>query len=59
MTKSFSNVLCLKQKLYKLCTREGTVVVEYLNIFNKFVSDLLSVNVKLDEDRPHIAFSFL
>jgi len=49
MTKSFSNKLYLKKQLYGLCINEGTTVLDYLNFFNKVISELLTVDVKIDE----------
>ena len=49
MTKSLSNKLYLK-KLYELCMKEGTAVLEYLNFFNKVINELLAVDVKIDEE---------
>jgi len=50
MIKSLSNKLCLKKQLYGLCMNEGTVVLEHLNLFNKVISELLVVDVKIDEE---------
>jgi len=49
MTKSLSNKLYLK-KLYELCMKEGTAVLEYLNFFNKVINELLAIDVKIDEE---------
>jgi len=43
MTKSLSNKLYLKKQLYGLRMKEGTVVLEHLNFFNKVISELLAV----------------
>ena len=56
MTKSLSNVLYLKQKLYGLRMKEGTAITEHLNTFNKIIADLLSINVKVDEDDKALIF---
>ena len=50
MTKSFSNKLYLKKQLYELRMNEGTTVLEHLNFFNKVISELLAVHVKIDEE---------
>jgi len=46
MTKSLSNMLYLKKQLYRLHMKQGTTVLEYLNIFNKIISELLAIDVK-------------
>ena len=38
MMKSLSNKLYLKKQLYGLRIKEGTIVLEYLNFFNKVIS---------------------
>ena len=50
MTKSLSNKLYLKKQLYRLSKKEGTAVLEHLNFFNKVISELLAVDVKIDEE---------
>ena len=50
MTKSLSNKLCLKKQLCELHMNERTTVVEHLNFFNKVISELLPVDVKINED---------
>jgi len=58
MTKSLSNKLYLKKQHYRLRMTEGTAV--NLNYFNNVVSELLSVDVKIDEeDKVLILFSAL
>ena len=49
MTKSLSNELYLKKQLYVLRMNEGTVVLEHLNFFNNVISELLAIDVKIDE----------
>ena len=59
-TKSFSNKLYLKKQLYGLRMKEGTVVLDHLNFFNKVISELQAVDVKIDEeDKALILFSSL
>ena len=59
MTKSLFNKLYLKKQLYRLCMKEETTVLEHLN-FNKIMSELLAVDVKIDEeDKALILFSLL
>jgi len=50
MTKSLSNKLYLKIQLYGLRMKEGTAMLEHLNFFNKIISELLAVNMKIDEE---------
>ena len=42
--------LYLKKQLYGLCMKKGTTVLEHLNFFNKVISELLPVDVKIDEE---------
>ena len=51
MTKNLSNKLYLKKQLYELRMTEGTTVLEHLNFFNKVISELLIVDVKIDEEK--------
>ena len=53
MIKSKSNKLCLKKQLYKLYMKEETAVLEHLNFFNKIISELLAIDVKLDKEARH------
>ena len=50
MTKSLSNKLYLMKQLYGLRMNEGTTVLEHLNFFNKVISELLAVDVMIDEE---------
>ena len=50
MMKSLSNKLYLKKQLYGLRMKEGTTALEHLNLFNKVISELLAVDVKIDEE---------
>ena len=60
MTKSPSNKLYLKKQLYGLPMNEGTTVLKHLNFFNKTISKLLAVDVKIDEeDKASILLSSL
>ena len=49
MTKS-SNELFLKKQLNSLPTKEGTLILQHLNAFNQILSDLLALEVKLEEE---------
>src|SRR3954465_1206486 len=50
MIKSLSNQLYMKKQLYCLCMEEGTPILQHLNAFNKIVSDLLALEVKMEEE---------
>src|SRR4051812_32967412 len=50
MTKSLSNKLYMKKQLYCLRMAEGTLILQHLNDFNKIVSDLLALEVKMEEE---------
>jgi len=50
MTKGLSNKLYLKKQLYGLRMKKWTAVLEHLNFFNKVISELLAVDVKIDEE---------
>ena len=56
MTKSLFNKLYLKKQLFGLRMKEGTVVFEHLNFFNKVTSELLVVDVKIDEEDKTLIF---
>ena len=47
MTKSLSNKLFKKKQLYSLRMEEGTPILKHLNTFNRILSDLLALEVKL------------
>jgi len=49
MTKSLSNKLFLKKQLYSFQMKEGTPVLQHLNVFNRILSDMLTLEVKLEE----------
>jgi len=50
MIKSLFNKLYIKKQLYELCIKKGTPMLEHVNIFNKVISELLAVDVKIDEE---------
>ena len=57
MMKSLSNKLFMK-KLYSLWMKKGTPFNQQLNAFNRILSDLLAVEVKLEEkDKPLLLLS--
>jgi hypothetical protein len=47
MTKSFTNQIYLKRKLYSLRMKEVTKIDKHLNIFNTRMFQLTSMGVKL------------
>ena len=58
--KSLSNKLYLKKQLYGPRMNEWTMVLEHLNFFNKIISEILAVDVKInEEDKALILFSSL
>ena len=50
MTKSFTNRLYLKQRLYTLRMTEGTPIQNHLDEFNKVIMDLKSMDNKIDDE---------
>jgi len=50
MTKSLSNKLFMKNQLYSLRMKESTPILQHLNAFNRILSDLLAMEVKLEEE---------
>ena len=58
--QNLSNKLYLKKQLYGLRVNEGTAVLEYLNFFNKVINELLTVDIKInEEDKTLILLSSL
>ena len=47
MSKLLPNELLLKKKLYCLKMAEGSALDQHINLFNKIISDLNRVDVKL------------
>jgi len=55
MSKTVTQKLYLKQKLFGLKMHEGSDLAEHINVFNQLVADLMKVDVKInDEDRAII-----
>jgi hypothetical protein len=50
-SKSLVNKLLLRKKLYNMRMRDGDSVAEHLNAFNTVVSQLVSVEIKIYEDK--------
>ena len=60
ITKSLSNMLFMKKQLYSFRMKEGTLILQYLNAFNKILSYLLALEVKLkEEDKTLLLLSSL
>jgi len=57
MTKNLSNKLFIKKQLFSLQTKEGTPILQHLNAFNRILSDLLALEVKLEEDKALMLLS--
>ena len=52
--------LYLKKQIYALLMKEGTTMLEHLNFFNKLISELLTIDVKIDKkDKALILLSSL
>jgi len=49
MTKSLTNLIYLKRKLYSLQMKEGTNIVEHLNVVNTLIFQLSNMEVKFQE----------
>ena len=49
MSKSLTNKLNLKQKLYELMMAEGADLAQHNHMFNQIISDLLRIEIKLDD----------
>jgi len=50
MMISLSNKLFLKKQLYSLQIKEEILVMQHLNAFNQILSDLLALEVKVEEE---------
>lgn len=49
MTKTLTNWIYLKSKLYTCKMEEGTSIRDYVNKFDRIISDLKDVGVKIDD----------
>ena len=50
MTKSVTNHIYLKRYLCTLRMKEGTNIVDHLNVFNTLLCQLTSIGVKMEEE---------
>jgi len=50
MTESLSNKLFMKYQLYCLRMKDDKPILQYLNTYNRIISDLLALEVKLEEE---------
>ena len=50
MSKSLTNKLLLKKKLYGLKMAEGSTLDQHINVCNQIISDLNRVDVKFEEE---------
>lgn len=53
MMKTLTNRIYLKFKLYTCKMKEGTSVRKYVNKFDRIISNLKDINVKIDEQTQH------
>ena len=56
MIKSLSYKLYLKKQSYGLRMMEETTVLKHLNFFNKVISELLTVDIKIDKENKALIF---
>ena len=59
MTKSLSSKLFMKKQLYNLRMKEDMPILQHLNAFNKILSNLLALGIKLEEDKALLLLSSL
>ena len=50
MSKSLTNKLNLKRKLYELKMAKGADLAQHVHTFNKIINDLLQINIKFDDE---------
>ena len=50
MKKSVENKLYLKKKLFGFDYKEGILMAEHLDDFNKIITDFLNLDVKIDDE---------
>jgi len=54
MKKNLSNIIFLKRQLYILWMKEGTKIVDHLNVLNTLISQLTAMEVKFDDEEKAI-----
>ena len=60
MSKSLTNKLNLKGKLYGLKMVEGADLAQHINMFNQVISDMLRIDIKFnDEDKAMMLLTLL
>lgn len=59
MTKSLTNKLLLKQRLFSLRMKEGSALKEHLDALNSILMDLKNVEVKIDDEDAFFLFRYL
>ena len=59
MTKSLSDKFFMKMQLYSLQMKEGMPILQHLNAFNRILSFLVALEVKLEEDKILLLLSSL
>ena len=55
--KSMVNKLFLRKKLYLMRMSHGDLVIEHLNVFNTFISHLLSIDIKIIKEEKCVSLS--
>ncbi|KAK8949495.1 hypothetical protein KSP39_PZI005278 [Platanthera zijinensis] len=50
LSKSLTNKLYVKRQLYSLRMSEGNQLLEHMNVFNRLISQLRSMDVKVEEE---------
>jgi len=58
MTKSLTNKLYLKQRLFTLRVKEDTSIKDCLDEFNKILMDLKNIDVRIDEEDQALIFLY-
>ena len=53
-TKSIESRLQLKRRLYRFQMKRGISIDEHMNDFTKFLTDLVNVNVTIDEENKAV-----
>jgi len=48
----------MKKQLYNLRMKEGTPILQHLNIFNRILNDLLALEIKLEEEDKALLLLF-